>query len=413
MKNITLRIEKLAYGGVSIGRHNRKVVLMSGAVIPGESVEAIVRKNKKDYLKASVNKIVEQSSDRIQPACTYFGSCGGCNYQYMPYDLQVRLKEEILKDCLERIAKSDIELSESIVNEDPWHYRIRAQFKVSGGGVGFYKKGTRDVVPVDKCLLIADSINKYIENSIEILNRFKIKELHVTGSGSLVARVLAGRHDISLSGAERLASELVDCGLSGLIVTIDDQNVLHFGQGHLTLNLLDLKYIVSPQSFIQSNWMLNQAVAGFIRRSLQPFAGKKILDLYAGSGNFSLPFAKDADVTAIEENPIAVQDGLRNREINNIKKCRFINSSAEEFDATEKFDVVILDPPRPGLTNKAMKNVITLKPERIVYMSCDPSTFARDLKRLQAVYDIESVRMIDFFPQTFHIEALAFLRLRG
>jgi 23S rRNA (uracil1939-C5)-methyltransferase len=167
---------------------------------------------------------------------------------------------------------------------------------------------------------------------------------------------------------------------------------------------------VSPEGFFQSNWKLNLSLVDIIKSSLQPLKDKKILDLYAGAGNFSLPLAKDARVIAVEENRAAIKDGTRNLKINKIRNCKFIRSSSENFQVKDHIDIVIIDPPRMGLTKKAMGNVLSVLPESIVYISCNPATFARDLKILLSKYEVESLRMIDFFPQTYHIETLAFLK---
>lgn len=134
--------------------------------------------------------------------------------------------------------------------------------------------------------------------------------------------------------------------------------------------------------------------------------------MYSGAGNFSIPLATEADVTCVEENPYAVADGIRNVAINNIHNCRFINESAENFHANDNFDILILDPPRAGITNRLMEMIFSLLADKILYISCNPSTLARDLKKLASRYDLESLRMIDFFPQTSHIESLAYLRIR-
>jgi len=412
MKTISLHIERFAYGGVSISRYNRKVVMLRGAVLPGEQVEAVIEKDRGDYFEASLTRVLEASSQRIAPDCKYFGVCGGCTYQHMPYDLQVRLKEEVLKDCLERIAKSDAALSEAMVSTDPWHYRIRAQFKVSGDGIGFHKKGTREVIAIDRCLLLTENINACIQNLGSLLNTTGIGEIHVTGKESLIVQVIAGKKAVSRQDAKRLGSDLIQHGFSGVTFVLGDQRPLNFGDTGVVLDLCGLAYTVSPLSFLQGNWQLNRNVVELIKYSLAPLEGIKILDLYAGAGNFSLPLAAEAEVTAVEGNQYAVQDGRKNLEMNNIHSCRFVHEPAELFQIKDRFDVVLLDPPRPGIANKVMRNVLKAKPERIVYVSCNPATFARDLKKLLGVYDIESVRMIDFFPQTFHIESVALLRLR-
>jgi 23S rRNA (uracil1939-C5)-methyltransferase len=187
---------------------------------------------------------------------------------------------------------------------------------------------------------------------------------------------------------------------------------MHFGQTSITIDLGKFKFTVSPSSFVQSNWDLNQTVVDEIRNILQPLKGKKVLDLYAGSGNLSIPLAEEADVVAVEENAHAIVDGNRNLEVNNIRNCEFINNSAEGFFSHDRFDIVIVNPPRPGLSNKVIENIFEFIPEKIIYVSCNPATFARDFKKLQSRYEAGSVRIVDFFPQTSHIESLACLTLR-
>jgi 23S rRNA (uracil1939-C5)-methyltransferase len=141
--------------------------------------------------------------------------------------------------------------------------------------------------------------------------------------------------------------------------------------------------------------------------------GKKIIDLYSGAGNFALPLALDAkEVIAIEDSASAINDGKRNAKLNSINNCRFRKCEAEQLDEVGACDVLVLDPPRAGLTNRVINKILALEPERIVYISCNPSTFARDLKKLLVKYEAESLRLIDFFPQTYHIESVCFLRLR-
>ncbi|MBI4682588.1 MAG: class I SAM-dependent RNA methyltransferase [Nitrospirae bacterium] len=398
MKNLILKIDRPAYGGVSISRHNGRIVIIKGPVLPGETVEITIENEKKDYISASALKVLGPSPDRAKPLCMYFGECGGCHFQHITYDRQVRLKEDILRDCLKRMAKIETALSGPIISKNPWHYRLRGQFKSSRGSIGFYKENTREVVDIDRCLLMTEEIN--------------IKELHITSGEYPIALIKAPVLAVPGAEREKLARAFFESGFSGLFIETLEHPLIKFGVRHITLDLDGIKYTVSPVSFFQSNWDLNQTAAEFIKSNLLPLKGKKILDLYAGAGNFSLPLAMDAEVTAVEENTYAVEDGRRNLEINNIRNCRFIHSSAEGFRPKNRFDIVLLDPPRPGLSKKAMSAVLELTPAVIVYISCNPATFARDLKKLLIKYDIESLRMIDFFPQTYHIEALAFLRLR-
>ncbi|MCK5505490.1 MAG: class I SAM-dependent RNA methyltransferase [Thermodesulfovibrionia bacterium] len=407
-----LKAEIPAYGGFSIGRHKGKAVLIRGAVVPGETVEVTIEEGKKDYYSASVRRIIEPSPYRIRPACNFFGSCGGCHLQFITYEKQVQLKEEILRDCLKRIAKIDADVSVPVLSDYPWNYRYRGQFKISQGKIGFYRERTRAVIEVDYCPLMGEEINRYIKKAGNLLRGLKAGEIHISSGDCTLAFLKLPAHTQSGTDIGKLASMFLDSGFSGLFVQAEDERLFQYGKPYITLDLENIQYTVSPMSFFQCNWRLNQAVVRFIKDSLKPLGGKKILDLYAGAGNFSLPLAVGAEIRAVEENLSAVEDGRRNVELNGMRNCRFIHSSAEDFRIEEDFQVVVLNPPRPGLTNRVIRQVFTGMPEKIVYLSCDPATFSRDLKKLIKRYDIESIQLVDFFPQTFHIETLAFLKIK-
>ncbi|RJQ50604.1 MAG: class I SAM-dependent RNA methyltransferase [Nitrospiraceae bacterium] len=412
MAVLVIKIDRPAYGGMSIGRHDGKIVMVKGAVMPGETAEVVIEDEKKDYLSASVKKIIEPSPRRIVPACKYSGRCGGCQLQHIPYDLQLEVKEEILRDCLRRLAKEETRLSGPLFDGNPWNYRVRGQFKVSREGIGFCKNNSIEVVDIDSCPLMTEEINTLLVKIKPAVRDFDMTEIHITAGDCFTALVRLPSRTKHAFDMNALSSRFLDLGFSGICIETPDKKISRYGESCVALDLRDLKYSVSPMTFIQSHWRLNQRVAGFIKDSLGPLRGARVLDMYSGAGNFSMPLAPDAVVTALEENPYAAEDGRRSLEINGIKNYRFITSSAENFHTREDFDIVILDPPRQGLANRVINSVLSIGPEKIVYISCNPATFARDLKKLQNKYDMESVRMIDFFPQTFHIETLAFLRLR-
>ncbi len=413
MSTTTLKIERLAYNGVSIARHNEKIVMVRGPVLPGETVEAVIESEKKDYFTASVIQVIGPSPDRIDPACKYFNECGGCNYQHIPYPLQVSLKEEILKDSLKRQAKTGIELSSPIINDNPWNYRLRGKFKVSGNRIGFNREKTRAVVDIESCPLMAQDVNELYEKSRSLTEELGVKEIHITGGENPVVLIkLPAYTRINKRSCGSYAMKFLNSGFSGFCIEVGSTMIFHYGTTFTSLDLNGLKYSVSPKSFFQSNWKLNLTVVETIKKALQPLKGKKVLDLYAGAGNFSLPLSEDARVIAVEENRDAIKDGVRNLKDNNIRNCKFIRSSAENFLAKDSIDIILLDPPRMGLSKKALDNVLSALPGRIVYVSCNPTTFSRDLNRLMPKYEVESIRMVDLFPQTYHIEVLAFLKLK-
>jgi 23S rRNA (uracil1939-C5)-methyltransferase len=416
---ITIKLERPAYGGLAIGKWQGKVVMVRGA-LPGELVEAAIEEEKKDFLTASATRILEPSSDRITPECAHSGTCGGCQLHYISYERQVALKGQVLLDSIRRLAKIEIDLAPPLIHDEPWHYRYRGQFKADLGKIGFYRGKTREVIDIPECPLMAEEINgglgvvrSILQNDAAEHSLFGyVRELHISAGEGLTA-LIKSRMKKTKKERSAQAALFLHAGFSGVCIEESEGRVTKYGRPYITLNLQGLRYTVSPLSFFQSHWTLNTKVVSFVKEALLPFAGATIVDLYAGAGNFSLPFSGEAQkIIAVEENLFAVEDGIRNLGLNAITNCRFIKSSAEQVEIKETVQILILDPPRLGLSNRTMEKVFAMLPERIVYISCNPATFARDLKKLSPSYELESLRMIDFFPQTYHIESLAFLRRR-
>lgn len=396
-----LRAEAPVYGGYSISRDDG-VVFVKGA-IPGEMVEVSVDEKKRDYTLTSVKEVLEPSPYRVEPPCPYFGLCGGCQIQYVSYEKQVSMKNEVLSDCLRRIGRLEKELEPPIAGR-PFGYRIRGQFKVSRDGkTGFFREGTREAVDIKRCLLLTDGLNDSY-SKIRETGISGAKEIHVTHGEETFVLVKGVEYDEGISEA------LEKIGVSG--VCFDDGS--YRGKGFMSLPLLGLTYTASPWSFLQSNWALSVKMAETVKEGLSPMGSKRVLDVYAGAGNFSLPLHEDAsEIVAVEENPHSVKDGERNVSINNIENYGFITARAEKAKLKGRFDIVILDPPRPGLSSSVAEMLLRMRPERVVYISCNPATLARDLRKLQEVFLLDSIRMVDLFPNTYHIESVAFLSLRA
>lgn len=394
-----LKAGDAVYGGYVLSKADG-VIFIRGA-IPGEVVEVGIDEKKRDYSVASVIDVIESSESRTDPSCEYFGECGGCQLQFVSYETQVRIKEDVLLDCLRRIGRIQTELSASIFGK-PLGYRHRAQFKVSRDGrIGFYREGSIDVVEIGSCPLMIESINKALQE-LSAMDLAGIREIHISSGDSLLA-LLKGR-DVGLDTAEMF----VEAGFSG--VALEDGTYKGERAPYVSLDLNGMQYTVSPWSFMQSNWEMNREVVRLLSDELGDTSGKRVLDLYAGGGNFSLHTAVDADETvAIEENPHSIADGKRNRSTNRVTGYSFVKGQAENARFDGPFDIVLIDPPRQGLTKAAMSRVIKLGSPVIAYVSCNPSTFARDLARLSDTYDISSVRMADMFPNTYHLEAVAIL----
>jgi 23S rRNA (uracil1939-C5)-methyltransferase len=390
-----------AYGGYSVAR-DEKVILIKGA-IPGEVVEVEIEEKKKDYSVGSVLNVVEPSADRVEPPCPVFGKCGGCQLQFIRYARQLSMKDEILRDTLRRLGGIEVS-AEPPLTGDQWNYRRRAQYKVSRTGeIGFFRASSREVITFEKCPLMHERINSIFREIKEKCDVRGLSDIHISLGDTPVALLKGGGCDTSLF------DNFIEAGLSG----IAHNDSVAYGGAFTGFDLNGLRYTVSPWTFFQAHWELNREVVGLLIDQLQPLEDKIVLDLYAGAGNFSLPAATAAkEVVAVEENPHAVEDAVRNFELNGIKNCKIVKTSTEKYRINRRFDVIILDPPRPGLTVEVAKKILENPPGEIVYISCNPATLARDLKKLKDKYEIRSVRQIDFFPNTFHIEAIAFLKMR-
>lgn len=395
-----IKAQSPVYGGYIIARDSG-VIFIKGA-IPDEVVEVSISEKKRDYSIGTVTNVIETSPYRINPPCSVFGTCGGCHFQFISYERQVSMKEEILLDSVSRIGKLEAPLSPALTDRN-YNYRYRGQFKISREGkIGFYREGTRDVVPVEECPLMIKEINRIVK---ELNNRklSGIKEIHISCGDAANALI---KSKLATEDIEKIMSGV---GFSGIAFETGEST----GRDYIRLDLNGLQYTVTPWSFFQAHWNLNRKVVELIINELQPLENMRVLDLYAGAGNFSLPLAVYASqVVAVEENRHAADDGQRNVKLNNIKNCRFINSSAEKYRIQEKFDIVVLDPPRPGLHPDAARKIIDSSPGKIVYISCNPATLARDLKKFSERYNVDSLRMIDFFPNTYHVEALALMSLK-
>jgi len=390
-----------AYGGYTIAR-DEKVILIRGA-IPGEVVEVTIEEKKKDYALARVLNVIEASEHRIEPKCPVFGLCGGCQLQFVSHEKQRLMKDEIILDSLRRIGGIEISL-EPPLSGLVWNYRRRAQFKVSRHGeVGLFRESSRDIVTFQGCPLMDHKINALLQKIKENDSARNLSEIHMAVGDSAIVFLKGREYDRALSDA------YMEIGFSGVMIGDDTPA----GGAFTMLDLNGLKYTVSPRTFFQAHWALNKEVVDFVVQQLSPLSGKKVLDLYAGAGNFSIPLAaNDAEVVAVEGNFLAVADGERNAELNGLKNCRFVRMATEKYKIKKKFDVLVLDPPRPGLTTDMIIKTLENPADIIVYLSCNPSTLARDLKKLKDKYEIRTVRQIDFFPNTFHIETIAFLQLR-
>lgn len=387
------------YGGYVLSRADG-VIFLKGA-IPGEKVEAEITEKKRDYSLALVREVHEPSPHRVEPRCPAFGLCGGCHYQHVSYAGQLQMKESVLRDLLKRIGKIETPL-DATLESSPWHYRKRVRFKVSKSGrLGFYRPLSHDVVEVDHCYLIDMSLNLILERLNGTRLPDGVNELLLQSGDLVVARVYGENYD-----QKEVEITLSSSGIAGVIFDREGG-----AEVRSCFDLNGMYYCVTPGAFFQSNWELNRRVVSIIVNDIKNIAPGRVVDFYAGGGNFSIPISGvTGEVVAVEQSELSHLDAIYNMELNGIDNVKYIQAPVEKARLREGVDTVILDPPRTGISKPLLEKIRKIVPQWIYYVSCNPSTLARDLGRLSDMYEIESIRLIDMFPQTYHIESLVRLR---
>ncbi len=394
-----LTIEKAVYGGYGLARGGDGGVVLVRGALPGEIVDVAVVEKKKDYATAATVAVVAASPHRVPPPCAVYGVCGGCSLQHADYPFQLAMKASAVADTLRRIAKIGTGPPE-VRPSDAFRYRHRAQFKADAAGIGFYAERSHRVVGVRECPLMVDGINGMLAACREAAA--------IAGAGGVVVASDGERTVAQFAGIardDRIAGILREGGAAG--VAFRDGA---WGACGLVFRLGGFAYGVSPGTFFQANWKLNLDLIARVKALVGEGPGGRVLDLYAGAGNFALPLSGPAEeVVAVEESGDAFRDLKRNVAANRIGNVKPVRSRIEGFRPPGRYDAVVVDPPRTGLSERGVRLLRELRARRVLYVSCNPATLARDLSRLSGSYGIAGIEAYDFFPQTHHVETLAVL----
>ncbi|MBI4166461.1 MAG: class I SAM-dependent RNA methyltransferase [Acidobacteria bacterium] len=413
--------QKLIYGGDALGYRDGRAVFVP-RVLPRERVEAEVVRVAKGIVHARPLRILEPSPDRIEPPCPYFGHCGGCHYQHFGPQRQAEVKQEILRETLRRTGKINWEKSIVLHTAQPQNYRNQAQFKVGRTPeglleIGFFEAYSHRVFPVESCLLLSDKLNQVLrefrrERWASLLEGCTEIELFADQCDDHTAVILRGM----LTKGESVANEILSSIPGVASVAVEAGSGLQVvGEPHLTYSVGEFGYRVRPGSFFQvSRFLLPKLVDAVIG----PVHGESALDLFAGVGLFTLPMARSfGTVIGVEASRSAAADLAANAKAHAFTNVRTVEAGAQDFlrrFAQVGVDLVVLDPPRAGVGASVLKLLVGVQPKRIHYVSCSPPTLARDLGFLVAHgYEPESVEMFDFFPHTYHLEALVRLVRRA
>jgi 23S rRNA (uracil1939-C5)-methyltransferase len=393
-----------------VARDDGKVWLVNYA-LPGEVVEAEPHGRQGGVAVAAASKIIEPSPHRVDAPCPYFGACGGCQLQHADYEHQLELKRKVVEDAWARAGLRLPPDAAVLGMEDPWRYRIRGEFEALGGAggwrFGFHRMRSHSVLPIDGCLIHDARIEKALPAFAQAANELQLEGLQnllltvePTGSGLLWRLRFRGREP--QWPREDFAHRVAEL-LPGFTL-LDDS---------LTLEFWDMTFRVSSKTFVQTNYRQMQVLYRTALEMLEPRREEKILDLYAGIGTISVAVAHDgAAVMAIEENPHAVQLGRLNARIN-ATRVDYVRGKVESMlrgVRLGQYSAAILDPPRAGCEPEAIAELIRLGLDRLVYVSCEPSTHARDITSLvRGGYRVRRAAIVDMFPQTYHIESVALL----
>ncbi len=404
-KRFELHLTAMAHGGDALGRHEGKVIFVPYA-IPGEEALVEMVEDKGRYARGRVVEILSPSPHRVTPPCPHFGpgKCGGCQWQHIAYQAQLEFKAAVVGNQLARLGRlPDVSVKRLIPSASPWHYRNHVQFSVGDDGrLGFVATTGRRVETIEACYLLHPLLEEL----------FAALDLELPGLArlSLRAGVNTGDQMMIFETHDDLPPALEsDLPVSCVLLLSDGTPVNLIGSNHITEVVAERRFRISAASFFQVNTAAAEELVRVVGEYLAPAGDETLLDAYCGVGTFALSLAdKVGYVIGIEEDAGAVADARLNvAELTNVE---FIEGSVEAFlpQLDRPIDLAVLDPPRQGCKPEALAALIELAPRRIVYVSCDPATLARDARKLAGGgYQLVEVQPVDMFPQTYHIESVA------
>ena len=450
-KNETTKvtIEDIGVNGEGIGKVDGYTLFVKDALI-GDEIEAKVIKAKKNYGYARMMNILKASKHRVSAKCPVARQCGGCQIQELSYDEQLRFKEKKVRQNLERIGGFSPEFIDQVMEpicgmESPFYYRNKAQFpfgtdKEGHIVTGFYAGRTHQIIPNKECALGVQQNKEILDIIVDFMEKYHISSYNEETQKGLVRHALI-RYGFTtkeimvclvingdkIPHSEKLVENL--CKLEGMTsitysVNKENTNVIMgkeigvlWGQGYITDYSGNVKYQISPLSFYQVNPAQTEKLYGLALEYAQLKGNETVWDLYCGIGTISLFLAQKAKkVYGVEIIPQAIDDARNNARINHIENAEFFVGKAEEvlpeqYEKNKVYaDVIVVDPPRKGCDETLLDTMVQMSPERVVYVSCDSATLARDLKYLcERGYQIEKVRAVDQFPMTVHVESVCWL----
>jgi 23S rRNA (uracil1939-C5)-methyltransferase len=407
-KILEVEIERLLPGGVGLS-HAEGLTLFVSLAAPGDVLRVVIDRMQGKVGFASIVEILKPSPVRIEPPCPYFGRCGGCDFQQLTYEAQLNAKVEIIRDCLHRIAKTDTPLDIPVhPSPDQWQYRARAMWQVDSNDklLGYFERGSNRVCDVEYCAVLVPELQTTLERvrnefrEATAMNRVRDIEVVAADEGVSVAPALAG-----------FKTEIVSRVIGNETYHFSAEAFFQINHGLLEPLIAEALRDVNIENAASGN------PSGEPKNEVRGgTAGKSAIDLYCGVGLFTLPLARRFErVVGVEGSERASEFARRNLEFAKLNNAEVLTSRVSDWMKQHArsfgpLDFLLLDPPRPGAESAVVAGILALRPARIAYVSCDPATLARDLKKLIAGgYALDSVVAFDMFPQTHHVETVAHL----
>ena len=444
-KMYVVDIVDIGQGGVGIGKFEGFTVFVDGGLVK-DKIKVKITKSKKNYAVGDIVEIIEPSPYRVERKCSKeLKDCGGCQIQELDYQEQLNIKTNEVKQVISRIGKlEDVVVHPALGMEEPFRYRNKAQFpiqKVDGSPViGFYKKKSHDIIPTDQCIIQHDVNDRIIKIIKTYIRAYKVsvydEKTHTGVLRHLVTKVGFASKEVmvvlvangrKLPYLNELASVLKENipGFKTLVVNVNrektnvilgNENRVIYGDGKINDNIGDLVFEISPLSFFQVNPVQTEVLYNKALEYAALGENDTVFDIYCGIGTISLFLAQRAKkVYGIEIVEEAIKDAKRNAEINNLDNVEFYVGKAEDvvpkmYKQGKRANVVVVDPPRKGCDEKVLDTIVSMQPDRVVYVSCNPSTLARDLAYLnEKGYKSLEVQPVDMFPHSVHIENVALI----
>lgn len=438
VKNSEYEVKITGYSsdGAGVSRIDGQVVFVSGT-IDGEACRIKILKVNKNVAYGKLVSVIAPSENRIKPECKYYPRCGGCDFHHMSYDEELRAKENQVQSVISRIGGLDIKVEPIVGSENISRYRNKAQFPIGMADKivsGFYRSHSHDIVPCDDCIIQSEFANKVCKTVILWMEKFNISPYDEREGKGIVRHIYVRNTMLCLvvTKKPKFLAELTDIVLkahpetSGIIlnynsestnVILGNKDEVIFGEGFVTDTLCGNEFELSPHAFYQVNHAQAERLYALAIEKAGLSGNETVIDLYCGAGTITLALAKYAkSAIGVEIVPQAIQNAKENAKRNGAENVEFICGDATLAASELKrrgisADVVVVDPPRKGLTPELIKTIAEISPKRVVYVSCDPATLARDLKLFGEVsYKTESVTPVDMFPRTRHCECVASLR---